>query len=129
MGVLLAVMGLPIEVHRDPSGEAVVGRAACRVTAGTTPVEVRAVSVALVDAFGAGGRRRATGVAVPGLLVPQPAVYVRAGTAAEISVWFEPLALGSVHDCRVVVELLIDGQRVLVASEAVVRDDGPSLAR
>ncbi len=129
MGVLEAVIGLPLELHRDNDGDAVVGRAACCVTAGTTPVEVRAVSVAVVDAFGAGAHRRAAGVSVPGLLEPQMAVRVRPGQTVEVSVWFQPVALGDAHGCYVVAELLVDGQRVVVSSDAVVVDDMPALSR
>lgn len=129
MGVLEAVIGLPLELHRDEEGDALVGRAACCVTAGSSPVQVRAVGVAVLDAFGAGAHRAATGVTMPGLLEPQPVVRIRPGQTVEVSVWFQPVALGDAHDCRVVAELLVDGQRVLVASHAVVVDDGPALAR
>lgn len=129
MGAVDVVMGLPLELRRPAGGTALVGRVGCRVTAGQSPVDVRAVGVAVLDAFGAGARRRPTGVTVPGLLEPQAVVRVLPFTTVEVSVWFEPLALGSAHDCRVVAELVVDGQRVLVAANAVVLDDGPSLAR
>ena len=129
MGVLEAVMAVPLELHRADGGSAVVGRVGCRVTAGANPVEVRAVTVAVLDAFGAGAHRPAKGVTVPGQLEPQAVVRVRPFTAVEVSVWFEPLALGIAHDCRIVAELLVDGQRVVAAANAVVIDDKPSLAR
>lgn len=128
MGAVRAV-GLPLEVFRDDAGDALVGHATCRITAGPQAVEVRAIEVAVLDAFGAGARRRARGVAVPGQLEPTASVRVRANATTEVSVWFEPVALGSAHDCRVVAALVVDGEPAVASCEVIVRDEGPALAR
>lgn len=123
MGSVRSILGVPQQIDRD-GGEAVLRRARFQVTAGDTPMTVRPVEVAVVDAFGAGAHRPAIGASTAGMAVPAPRIEVPAFAVVELDVWFKPVALGDAHRCAVVGAFHVDGAPCVARAEVTVREDG-----
>jgi hypothetical protein len=120
------VLGVPVEVAIDPDGIAVIGKVTCRILAGDSPIEVSASEVCVTDALGGGGHRFASGVSLPGMRDATARVTVAAHDQAEVSVWFDPIALGSTARFAVIAVLSLNGDRKSVASEARVSPRRPA---
>lgn len=112
------VTGIPVEVVATDD-EPVLGRVTCRITARSV-VAVAAVEVWIADVYGAGAWRPALGVSVPGMLEPAARVRVGPNEESVISVWFEPIALGTTARFEVSAVLTIDGERRTVTCAARV---------